>query len=92
MRDFCEAASLLPTRADLVESGIEFADRPELSDIFVKQASVVQASDSGQVASPNMSAIITVLKDQLEQAFVGGQSVEDTIAGLSEGIAQATGG
>ncbi|MDO5736617.1 MAG: sugar ABC transporter substrate-binding protein [Propionibacteriaceae bacterium] len=92
MRDFCEAASLLPTRADLVESGITFADRPELSDVFIKQASAVQASDSSQVASPNMSAIITVLKDQLEQAFVGGQSVDDTIAGLSEGIAKATGG
>ncbi|MGO1487489.1 MAG: ABC transporter substrate-binding protein [Arachnia sp.] len=92
MRDFCEAASLLPTRQDLVEAGISFTDRPELSEIFIGQASVVQASDSGQVASPNMSAIITVLQDQLEQAFVGGQSVEDTITGLSEGIAQATGG
>jgi len=92
MRDFCEAASLLPTRQDLVESGITFTDRPELSEVFIGQASVVQPSDSGQVASPNMSAIITVLKDQLEQAFVGGQSVEETIAGLSEGIAQATGG
>ncbi|MEO7589449.1 MAG: sugar ABC transporter substrate-binding protein [Arachnia sp.] len=91
MRDFCEAASLLPTRKDLVESGITFSKRPELSDIFVGQASVVQASDSGQVASPNMSAIITVLKDQLEQAFVGGQSVDDTIKGLTEGIAKATG-
>ena len=91
-RDFCEAASLLPTRNDLVESGIEFTERPELSEIFINQASVVQASDSSQVASPEMSAIITVLKDQLEQAFVGGQSVEDTITGLSEGIAKATGG
>lgn len=91
MRDFCEAASLLPTRKDLVESGITFSKRPELSDIFVGQASVVQASDSGQVASPNMSAIITVLKDQLEQAFVGGQSVDDTIKGLTEGIAKVTG-
>ena len=38
-----------------------------------------------------MTKIITVLKDQLEQAFVGGQSTEDTIAGLTEGIAAATG-
>jgi len=90
MREFCEGASLLPTRADLVESGIEFAERPELSEIFLGQASQVQPSDSGQVASPNMSEIITVLKDQLEQAFVGGQSVENTIAGLKAGINEAT--
>ena len=50
----------------------------------------MQATDSGQVASPSMSKIITVLKDQLEQAFVGGQSTEKTLAGLTSGIAAAT--
>ena len=90
MRDFCASSSLLPTRADLVEKGIEFAVRPELSPVFVGQASTVKAQDSSQVASPNMSKIITVLKDQLEQAFVGGQSVDDTVQGLSKGIAGAT--
>ncbi len=73
MRDFCASSSLLPTRKDLVAKGIEFAVRPELSPVFVGQASTVKAEDSSQVASPNMSKIITVLKDQLEQAFVGGQ-------------------
>ncbi len=90
MRQFCAGASLLPTRADLVEQGIEFAVRPELSPVFISQASSVQASDSGQVASPSMSKIITVLQDQLEQAFVGGRSTEDTIAGITAGIAAAT--
>lgn len=90
MREFCEGASLLPTRADLVESGIEFKARPELSEVFIGQANTVQPSDSGQVASPNMSEIITVLQDQLEKAFVGGQSVEATIEGLSEGSNEAT--
>ena len=90
MRDFCAAASLLPTRQDLIQSGIDFAVRPELSPVFVGQASAVQASDSSQVASPSMSKIITVLKDQLEQAFVGGQSTADTLAGITTGIAAAT--
>jgi multiple sugar transport system substrate-binding protein len=90
MRDFCASSSLLPTRKDLVANGIEFAVRPELSPVFVAQASTVEAQDSSQVASPNMSKIITVLKDQLEQAFVGGQSVDDTLQGLSKGIAGAT--
>ncbi len=90
MRQFCAGASLLPTRKDLVQSGLTFAVRPELAPIFLGQASTVRASDSGQVASPSMSKIITVLKDQLEQAFVGGQSTDATIAALSSGIAAAT--
>jgi ABC-type glycerol-3-phosphate transport system substrate-binding protein len=88
---FCVGASLLPTRADLVQDGITFDVRGELTKVFLGQARQVKASDSGQVASPSMSKIITVLKDQLEQAFVGGQSTEDTIAGLTKGIAGATG-
>ncbi len=90
MKTFCAGASLLPTRKDLVQSGIDFAVRPELSPVFIGQASTVQPGDSGQVASPSMSKIITVLKDQLEQAFVGGQSTDATIKALSDGIGAAT--
>ncbi len=90
MSTFCSGASLLPTRRDLVAEGIDFAVRPELSPVFIGQAGTVQPSDSGQVASPSMSKIITVLKDQLEEAFIGGQSTADTIAGISTGIATAT--
>jgi multiple sugar transport system substrate-binding protein len=90
MRSFCETASLLPTRKDLVQQGITFAQRPELSPVLIGQATTVQPQDAGQVASPNMSKIIAVLKDQLEAAFVGGRSTADTIAGLTSGIAAAT--
>ncbi len=90
MRTFCAGASLLPTRRDLVSSGIDFVQRSELSPIFLGQSGTVQPQDAAQVAQPNMSKIITVLKDQLEQAFIGGQSTGDTIAGISAGIAKAT--
>jgi multiple sugar transport system substrate-binding protein len=90
MRAFCESASLLPTRRDLIASGIHYTVRPELSPIFVGQASTVKASDSSQVASPNMAAIITVLKDGLDQAFQGSQSTDVTLKALSDGIAAAT--
>ena len=90
MSNFCAGASLLPTRRDLVAGGIKFAVRPELSPVFIGQAGTVQAADSAQVASPSMSKIITVLKDQLEQAFVGGQSTDKTVAGIAAGIAGAT--
>ena len=55
--------------------------RGDLAPVFLGQASTVQAEDSGQVASPSMSRIITVLQDQLESAFVGGQDVETHRAG-----------
>lgn len=89
MRQFCAGASLLPTRKDLVSDGIEFAVRPELSPVFVGQASAVKATDSGQVASPNMSAIITVLQNELETAFVGGRGTASTVAALQSGIGKA---
>jgi multiple sugar transport system substrate-binding protein len=92
MRAFCEASSLLPTRADLVDDGIEFVARPDLSEVFLGQAAVVQPEDAGQVASPDMASIITVLKDQLEASFVGGQGVDATLAAMTDGIAAATGG
>ena len=90
MEAFCAGASLLPTRRDLVAGGIKFAVRPELSPVFIGQAGTVRAGDSGQVASPSMSKIITVLKDQLEGAFIGGVSTDKTVAGIATGIAAAT--
>jgi ABC-type glycerol-3-phosphate transport system substrate-binding protein len=89
MRTFCEGASLLPTRKDLVSDGIEFSVRPELSKVSIGQASTVQASDSGQVASPNMSKIITVLQNQLDTAFVGGRSAAATATAAASGISSA---
>lgn len=89
MKDFCVTASLLPTRKDLVTSGLEFAARPELSPIFLQQATTVRPSDAAQVASRSMAAINTVLSDQLEQAFIGGRSTDDTIAGITAGITAA---
>ena len=91
MNDFCVTASLLPTRKDLVTQGVEFAARPDLSTVFVSQATTVQPSDAAQVASPSMAAINTVLSDNLEQAFIGGQSTDDTLAGITAGINEALG-
>ncbi|MEO6999644.1 MAG: extracellular solute-binding protein, partial [Terracoccus sp.] len=90
MKGFCEGASLLPTRRDLSSDGITFKVRPELAPVFLGQASTVLPRDSGQVASPSMSKIITVLKDQLEQAFIGGQDTATTLKNISDGISKAT--
>lgn len=91
MREFCAGASLLPTRADLVEEGIEFAVRPELSTVFIEQAGSVLPEDSGQVASPDMSEIIAVLQEELEASFVGERDADETVRAMDEGIASAVG-
>ncbi len=90
MFDFCVGASLLPTLKSLVGEDLPFAERPDLASYFVQQASTVQPEDAEQIASPAMAAINTVLSDQLEQAFIGGQSTDDTLANISDGIAEAT--
>ena len=46
MKAFCAGASLLPTRKDLTQSGIDFAVRPELAPIFLGQAQQVQPQDA----------------------------------------------
>ncbi len=89
MHDFCVGASLLPTRTDLVNGGLKYAVRPELTPFFTGQASTVQPQDAAQVASPSMLNIITVLKNELEQAFIGGQSTATTVSNMSTGIATA---
>lgn len=92
MQDFCERASLLPTRRDLVDGGLRFRVRPELTRTFVDQASVIRPEDVAQVASPDMASIITVLQNGLEDAFVGGAGARETVGTLQRGIADATGG
>jgi multiple sugar transport system substrate-binding protein len=89
MEEFCAGSSLLPTRKDLVASGLQFAVRPELSNLFLQQASTVRPTDAAQIASPSMAAINSVLSQELEQAFVGDQSTKDTLAKLSTGITKA---
>lgn len=92
MRDFCRAASLLPTRGDLLNDQLEFDVRPELAPVFAGQASLVQPQDVAQVASPSMSAILPVLKEQLDLAFTGAQDAATTVTNLQSGIGAATGG
>lgn len=91
MQGFCQSASLLPTRPDLLDGSLSFDVRPETTDVFVGQAGQVQPQDAAQVASPSMSAIIPVLKTQLDAAFLGSQDAATTVTNMAQGIADATG-
>ena len=82
---------MLPTRTDLLNSDLEFDIRSELAPIFAAQATTVQPQDAAQVASPSMSGIIPVLKEQLDLAFAGSQDAAATVSELQSGIAGVTG-
>lgn len=89
MSSFCAATNELPTRTDLSGDEIEFAIRPDVMPVFVEQATTIEPQDVKQLTSPAMAAINVALQDQLEAAFVGGQSTDDTLANLSAAIQEA---
>ncbi|WP_439592989.1 ABC transporter substrate-binding protein [Microbacterium sp.] len=89
MSAFCAATNELPTRLDLAGDAITFEVRPDVMPVFVDQAATIEASDVKQLTSPAMAAINTALQDQLEAAFIGGQSTADTLANLDKAIQEA---
>ena len=91
MRTFCSATNELPTLTSLVDQDLDYTIRSDVMPIFVQQATTIEPSDVAQLTSPNMAAINTALQDQLELAFVSGQSTDETLSNLSDAIAQATG-
>ena len=90
MSAFCAATNELPTRTDIAGDAIQFIVRPDVMPVFVEQATTIQPSDVTQLTSPAMAAISTALQDQLEAAFIGGQSTADTLASLTRAIEEAT--
>ena len=90
MTTFCAQTMELPTLLSLSNADIPYTTRPDLMPIFVQQATTIEPSDVKQLTSPYMAAIATALQDQLELAFVGGQSTEDTLANLTTAITDAT--
>lgn len=91
MTTFCAATNELPTRVDIDPASIDFAVRPDVMPVFVEQASTIQPSDVTQLTSPYLAPIAVSMQDQLEAAFVNGQSTADTLANLTDAIRQATG-
>ena len=90
MAEFCAATNELPTRTDIDPASIDFAVRPDVMPVFVEQAATITPRDVQQLTSPFLAQISVAMQDQLEEAFVGGRSTEETLSGLSDAIAQAT--
>jgi multiple sugar transport system substrate-binding protein len=86
---FCADAMELPTRTSLVGKKLGWGTRPDLMPIFAEQSTTLTEADAAQLSSPSMSKINTVLQDQLDAAFTGGQSDRTTLTSLSSGIEEA---
>jgi multiple sugar transport system substrate-binding protein len=89
MRLFCEKSLELPTRQSLVDEKLDFAVRPDLMPVYVDQSTTLTAEDVAQVTVPYFGQVNTLLQDQLELAFRGRQSVDDTLQKIADGITAA---
>jgi multiple sugar transport system substrate-binding protein len=89
MASFCEQAVELPTLQSLVDAKLSYATRPDLMPTFVQQATTMTADDVAQVTVPFFGQINSILGDQLELAFVSGQSTDDTLNNIADQVKKA---
>lgn len=92
MTEWCARTTELPTLQSLVGQDLGYDVRPDLMPVFVEQATTLTEEDVAQVTVPAFSQVNTVLLDQLELAFLGDQSAEDTLAAIAEGVDAAIAG
>ncbi|MFE6717047.1 ABC transporter substrate-binding protein [Streptomyces albidoflavus] len=84
MRRFCEACVVLPTRQDLLLSKLDYAVLPELMPVFAEQATTLTPDMTAEVAVPFFGRVNAALQDELEAAFVSGQSAEATLQNIAD--------
>jgi len=89
MRLFCEKSLELPTRQSLVEEKLGFAVRSDLMPVYVDQSTTLTSDDVAQVTVPYFGQVNTLLQNQLELAFRGRQSTEETLQKIADGITEA---
>jgi multiple sugar transport system substrate-binding protein len=89
MRTYCQATGQLPTLKSLTSAKLDFDVRPDLMPAFVQQAKTLAPAQVSQVTVKQFSALNTALQNQLEKAFLGGQSAADTTAALATAVQKA---
>jgi multiple sugar transport system substrate-binding protein len=90
MKYFCEQAIELPTLQSLATAELEYVYRPDVVTICAQQATTISDRIVAESTLPAFNSINTLLADQLELAF-NGQSTEDTLTALGEGVDRALG-
>lgn len=86
MRSFCVDAQFIPARTSLVDQGLDYSLRPEDMGVFVEQSTIVPEEMAAEQTVPESSLVTQLLGNQLELAFRSGQSAEETVEKISDGI------
>lgn len=90
MQYYCEQATVLPVRNDLVEAELEFAVRPEFLPIFQQQATTIPEKLVQESTSQAFAGINQALIDNLDQYLPHPDSDTDqVIEALTGAIEQA---
>lgn len=86
MADFCSTSVLLPTRASLVEQGLDFALGQELMPVYADQIKTIEGRDVEDVTTPTFAEVNVDLANELEESFLGGRSTRETLQRLAEQV------
>ncbi|GAA5108422.1 hypothetical protein GCM10023339_07390 [Alloalcanivorax gelatiniphagus] len=86
MLDFCAASVLLPTRTSLLDRRIDFAVAADLMPVYTDQVGTIEDRDVADVTTATFAEVNLALANELEQTFLGGRSVEETLAALDEQV------
>lgn len=89
MKDFCEASVLLPTRTSLLDQQLDFAVAADLMPVYADQVTTIEDRDVADVTTATFAEVNLSLANELEQCFLGGRSVEDTLAALDEQVSES---
>lgn len=89
MTRFCIDGGFIPVRTSLAEQGLDYEQSPEQMNRFVKQATTVPEKMAREQTVPTFGNIVQVLADQLESAFKTGQSPEQTVQNIADGVQEA---
>jgi alpha-1,4-digalacturonate transport system substrate-binding protein len=89
-----EGASWLPTRNDLIESGIEYPDRNDDMNVFLADVAATPDDTYLSLASPAFSAGADALRDEIGLVVAGEEdvptAVEHIIAASEQGLEDAS--
>ncbi len=90
MAYFCEQATVLPVRTDLVDAKLNYAVRPDLMPVFQKQATTMPPELVKVATSASFSGLNQALVDNMDQYLSDPNSSTDTvIQALTDAITKA---
>ena len=89
MRDFVVAGLFLPVRRSLLNQSLPYTYRPDEMRVHMEQAKTVPLHLARTVTLPEFHRINRSLGDELDAAFTGGQSAEETLQHIAREIERA---